>query len=956
MVIFFKKAVFKKMMSNLPLITIFQGRCGILGGMNTENSSWSGPPFLLRSRRATADRLLSERYGVALCRLDGGCQQSGGVKTIKDEKKDQSLDLGWTGGGEAFGNQARAGAFMVKAGRGKHFGARGDLTRCGQDARGPLGRRGLGGGRRVGGFCRLLGLGEKALKSAGLLDLERCELARKGRLGGENDSFKTPDQPLADAYRRLPPVAAAYFPMCFFPGVPHPAGVLESGQHLGRGVETARNHPQSPATTRGNLFFNVATRVCADGVLAGCHHERGHYGDGGRQLANGVQGVCTAIISAYLALSGRISECLAFFGYFFSEGLADGHRGDGKDSHGRARPARRRSEVPHAGRALCRRKGSFSKAEAVLRGWRGGWLMRRARLRCCGRGRPRSAAKGALRTATILGTGRRLCESRFGFSRAVGRGCVAAAGDGRAPLQRGAPGPCGLPPRTRVFAHGHNNGGERRVLADGQSIYEWLAIMRVPVYIYGMADVNALLLSGGRVIDPANGLDSVADVLLVGGKVAAVGAEASKQAPKNVERVDVKGLVVCPGLIDLHVHLREPGQSAKETIATGTAAAARGGFTSVVCMPNTSPAIDNPGTVALIREKALREGVVNVFVAGAISKNIEGEELAPIGSLKQAGVVAITDDGHCIQNNDLMRRALEYAKMFDLPVMDHCQDYSLVTDGVMHEGYWSTALGLRGWPAAGEEMIVARNILLAELTGTRVHCQHLSSAGSVALLREAKKRGVPISGEACPHHFVLTDATIAGSEKFWAGDGKGLFGYGGKSQPSWPNYDTNFKMNPPLRSARDREAILEGIVDGTIEILGSDHAPHCDYEKEVEFDYAPFGITGLETELALSLMQLVHTKRLSLAELIRKFTVAPAELLRLSKGTLKAGADADVTVFDPEREWVFERKASVSKSYNNPFYGWPLKGKAVMTIVGGKMVWREQGQAIDVEALETTTT
>ena len=398
-------------------------------------------------------------------------------------------------------------------------------------------------------------------------------------------------------------------------------------------------------------------------------------------------------------------------------------------------------------------------------------------------------------------------------------------------------------------------------------------------------------------------------------------------------------------MIDLHVHLREPGQSAKETIATGTAAAARGGFTSVVCMPNTQPAIDNPGTVALIREKAAREGVVNVFVTGAITKGIAGEELAPIGSLKQAGVVAITDDGHCVQNNDLMRRALEYAKMFDLPVMDHCQDYSLVTDGVMHEGYWSVALGLRGWPAAGEEMIVARNVLLAELTGTRVHCQHLSSSGSVALLREAKRRGVPISGEACPHHFVLTDATIAGSGKFWGGDGKDLFGYGAEERPAWPTYDTNFKMNPPLRSAKDREAILAGLVDGTIDILASDHAPHCDYEKEVEFDYAPFGITGLETELALGLMQLYHTKRLGLAEIIRKFTVAPAELLRLQKGTLKTGADGDVTVFDPEREWVWERGSSASKSYNSPFYGWPLKGKAIMTIVAGKIVWREQESA-----------
>ncbi|MEI9961131.1 MAG: dihydroorotase [Limisphaerales bacterium] len=392
----------------------------------------------------------------------------------------------------------------------------------------------------------------------------------------------------------------------------------------------------------------------------------------------------------------------------------------------------------------------------------------------------------------------------------------------------------------------------------------------------------------------------------------------------------------------MHVHFREPGQTAKENIASGTAAAARGGFTSVVCMPNTSPAIDNAGTVALIHERAREQGIVNVFVTGAISKNIAGEELAPIGSLKKAGVVAITDDGHCIQNNELMRRAGEYAKMFDLPIFDHCQDYSLVTDGVMHEGYWSTALGLRGWPSAGEEMIVARNILLAELTGAKIHCQHLSAAGSVALIREAKKRGIPISGEACPHHFTLTDAAIAGSEKFWANDGKILADSQFDGLPSWPNYDTNFKMNPPLRSAKDREAILEGLTDGTIEILCSDHAPHCDYEKEVEFDYAPFGITGLETELALSLMQLVYTKRLSLADMIAKFTINPARFLNLNKGTLSVGVDADVTVFDADAEWIFND--SVSKSKNNPFLGWKLKGKALATIVSGKKVWAEDSE------------
>jgi len=454
--------------------------------------------------------------------------------------------------------------------------------------------------------------------------------------------------------------------------------------------------------------------------------------------------------------------------------------------------------------------------------------------------------------------------------------------------------------------------------------------------------MNSLLLSGGRVVDPANNFDAIADVLILDGKISAVGKNLS--APAGVETFDAKGKIVSPGLIDLHVHLREPGQTAKENIATGTAAAARGGFTSIVCMPNTAPAIDNAGTVALIHERAKAEGAVNVFVTGAITKNIAGEELAPIGGLKKAGIVAITDDGHCVQNNDLMRRACEYAKMFGLPVMDHCQDYSLVTDGVMHEGYWNLALGLRGWPSAGEEMIVARNILLAELTGAKIHCQHLSAAGSVALIREAKKRGVTISGEACPHHFTLTDAAVAGSEKFWAQDGRQIsnFKFQISNLPAWPAYDTNFKMNPPLRSAKDREAILEGLADGTIEILCSDHAPHCDYEKEVEFDYAPFGITGLETELALALMQLVHTRRLPLMTMLAKFTVNPARLLNLDKGTLNAGADADVTIFDAEQEWVFNRDDSVSKSKNNPFFGWKLKGKTVATIVGGKLVFVEQ--------------
>ncbi len=463
--------------------------------------------------------------------------------------------------------------------------------------------------------------------------------------------------------------------------------------------------------------------------------------------------------------------------------------------------------------------------------------------------------------------------------------------------------------------------------------------------------MNSILIKNGRVIDPANGVDAVKDIFIEGGKLA-------KQSPSNAETFDAKGLIVTPGLIDIHVHFREPGRTDKETIETGTRCAARGGFTSVVCMPNTTPAADNTGTIAFIKQRAAEVGCVNVFPTGAISKELKGEELAPIGSLKKAGVVAITDDGHCVQNNDLMRRAVEYAKMFELPLMDHCQDYSLVGDGVMNEGYWSAALGLKGWHASGEDLIVARNILLAELTDWHIHCQHVSSAGSVRLIREAKKRGIKISGEACPHHWSLTDSAIGGSEKFWAekrkmfkanpNGGTGVppvhsdLRTGGTPIPPsmyWAPYDTNFKMNPPLRTARDADAVLEGLADGTLEIIGSDHAPHCGYEKEVEFDYAPFGILGLETELPLSL-ELVRQKILMLPQLIEKFTTAPAKLLRLNKGTLSVGADADVTIINPDVAWTYDVNQSPSKSRNSPFHGWQMKGKAVATIVGGKIVWK----------------
>ncbi len=421
--------------------------------------------------------------------------------------------------------------------------------------------------------------------------------------------------------------------------------------------------------------------------------------------------------------------------------------------------------------------------------------------------------------------------------------------------------------------------------------------------------MKPLVIKGGRVIDPANNVDEVRDVFIAGGKI-------STAKTDDAEVLDATGKIVTPGLIDMHVHLREPGRGDKETIETGTRCAARGGFTTVVCMPNTTPAADNTGTIAFIKQRAAEASLVNVFPTGAISKELKGEEMAPIGSLKRAGVVAITDDGRCVQNNELMRRAVEYAKMFELPVLDHCQDYALTADGVMHEGHWSIALGLRGWPALGEEVIIARNILLAEQTDWWIHCQHLSSAGSVALVREAKKRGVKISAEACPHHFTLTDESLK-------------------------DYDTNFKMNPPLRTTRDREALLEGLADGTIECIASDHAPHCTYEKEVEFDNAPFGILGLETQLALS-MELVRNKVLTLPALVTKFTTNPARLLRLSKGTLSPGADADVTVIDPDHEWTYDVEQSASKSRNSPFHGWKLKGKSVATIVGGRIVWHEK--------------
>ena len=415
-----------------------------------------------------------------------------------------------------------------------------------------------------------------------------------------------------------------------------------------------------------------------------------------------------------------------------------------------------------------------------------------------------------------------------------------------------------------------------------------------------------IFLQGGLVVDPATQREAKGDVLVREGKIA------EGRPAKDALVLKVEGLVVTPGLIDPHVHLREPGQSAKETIASGTAAAVAGGFTSVIAMPNTSPVADGPNTIAWMRQRAKETGVANVFATGTISMGQKGEQLAPIGSLRQAGVVAITDDGHCVQNAELMRRALEYARMFDLPVLDHCEDKFLSAGGVMNEGKWSRILGLPAWPSIAEEVIVARNVLLSELTGARVVCQHMSSAGSIRILREARARGVPIDGEASPHHLCLTDDLVEG-------------------------YDTSFKMNPPLRTREDVEEVKRGVADGTIRFLATDHAPHCSYEKEVEFDEAPFGVVGLETALGIYLTELVHSGMLSMREMVVKMSTFPSEYFGLGRGSLAVGAAGDVTVIDPERKWTVRKAEFASRGRNTPFEGRELRGRAVLTLVDGQI-------------------
>ena len=422
---------------------------------------------------------------------------------------------------------------------------------------------------------------------------------------------------------------------------------------------------------------------------------------------------------------------------------------------------------------------------------------------------------------------------------------------------------------------------------------------------------NFLWITKGRVIDPVNGRDAPGDIYAIDGKL--VGSLTETQKADAI-KVDAGGLVVSPGLVDIHVHFRDPGQTHKEDIGSGTRAAAAGGFTSVVCMPNTSPVCDNAGTIQRIMDKVGRDAVINIYPTGCLTLGMQGEGLAPTGQLKAAGVVAMTDGGACVQSNEIMRRAVEYATMFDLPIMDHCQDASLTKDAVMNEGEWSLRLGLRGWPKAAEDIIVARNVILAETTGAHIHMQHVSSAAAVDILRRAKHRGVSVSGETSPHHIEFTDAKLA-------------------------NYDTGFKMNPPLRTDADREALIEGLSDGTLDCIATDHAPHTPTEKDCEFDYAPFGVIGLENSLASTLGTLYHSKRLSLSKVIALMTHKGAELCKLNAGTLSVGAPADICLFDPDETWTVDAEQFFSKSKNCPWHGAQLKGKVKATFVAGKQVF-----------------
>jgi dihydroorotase len=424
----------------------------------------------------------------------------------------------------------------------------------------------------------------------------------------------------------------------------------------------------------------------------------------------------------------------------------------------------------------------------------------------------------------------------------------------------------------------------------------------------------SLVVKNGRVIDPASGADRVSDVLIVDGHIAEVAPNLSSP---GAEVVDATGMIVTPGFIDMHVHLREPGFEHAENIESGARAAAAGGFTSICAMPNTKPVNDSATVTSYIVERARNKAVVNVYPIGAITKGSSGEELSAIGAMKAVGAVAISDDGLPVMNARVMRRAMEFAKSYDLPIIQHCEDLNLSAGGDMHEGVQSVRWGLRGIPAASEDVMVARDLVLAQLTGARYHVAHISTRNAVAMVNHARSHGLPVTCEATPHHFSLSDQDMAA-------------------------YDSNYKMKPPLRSACDRGAVVEAIAAGAVSAIATDHAPHAGSEKMQEFERCPFGIIGLETALALAIEELVHTSRISLNRLVELFTTGPESVMRLGRGTLAPGAPGDVTVFSTELPWTYDVNQSFSRSRNSPFHGRTFRGGPVVTIVNGQVVWQRE--------------